>query len=147
MTVRRLDHYNVLTPRLTETVAFYCDVLEMKAGPTPSGDSRRAAWVYDAEGAPILHLQAVDPQDPQKKLGEIRKRLGDMFGAQDLLSLSGSGTVEHVALQCEDYDRVLGRCRERGIEVKTNEVPSRNFRQLFIKDPNGIILELNFRGG
>ena len=146
MTVRRLDHYNILTPRLAETVAFYSDVLEMKSGPTPNGDPKRAAWIYDDEGSPIVHIQAVDPEAPQLKFAEVKKRLGDMIGPLDLARLQGSGSVEHVALKCEDYDRTLKRCRERRVEVRTNDIPARNFRQLFIKDPNGIVLELNFQG-
>jgi catechol 2,3-dioxygenase-like lactoylglutathione lyase family enzyme len=146
MTVRRLDHYNILTPRLADTIAFYTDVLEMKSGPTPSGDPKRAAWIYDDGGLPIVHIQAVDPAQPEVKFADVRRRLGDMIGPLELSRLQGSGSVEHVALECDDYDRTLKRCRELGVEARLNEVPQNKLRQIFIKDPNGIILELNFRG-
>jgi len=146
MTVRRLDHVNVLTRDLPGTIAFYEDLLEMKAGPAPSGDIRRAAWIYDDGDLPILHIQAVDATQPEAKFADIRKRLGDMIGRLDLERLADTGSVEHVALECSDYERMKKRCEERGIEARLNLVQRTGLRQIFIRDPNGVILELNFRG-
>jgi len=145
MTVRRLDHVNVLTRDLPGTIAFYEDLLEMKARPAPSGDIKRAAWIYDDGDLPILHVQAVDPAQPEAKFADIRKRLGELIGRLDLDRLKDTGSVEHVALECLDYDRVRKRCEDRGIEVRLNYVERNRLRQIFIRDPNGVILELNFR--
>lgn len=144
MAVRRLDHYNVLTTSLQGTLAFYADVLEMKVGPPPSGDTVRGAWIYDDEGSPIVHVQAVDPARAEVKFADIRRRLGSMIGPLSLERLNGSGTVEHLALQCDDYERVKQRCEDRGIPLRTNLVERTGTRQIFICDPNGIVLELNF---
>lgn len=146
MTVRRLDHVNVLTRDLPATIAFYEDLLEMKARPAPSGDIRRAAWIYDDGDLPILHIQAVDPAQPETKFADIRKRLGGLIGLLDLERLADTGSVEHVALECSDYERMKARCEERGIDARLNLVQRTGLRQIFIRDPNGVILELNFRG-
>jgi hypothetical protein len=41
---------------------------------------------------------------------------------------------------------VTGRLRERGLDHHTDEVPRMNFRQIFVAEPGGVLLELNFRG-
>ncbi len=145
MTVRKLDHVNILTPKYEETLAFYGEMLEMKVGPTPSTPLTRGAWICDDGGLPILHVQKVDPADPAKKFADVRRRLGEM-GPSAVADLHGSGSVEHVALQCEGYDRLLARFMAAGLAPRTNEVPGMRLRQIFIPDPNGIVLELNFPG-
>ncbi len=146
MTVRKLDHVNILTPKYEETLAFYGEVLDMKVGPTPSSPLTRGAWICDDGGLPIVHVQKVDPADPASKFADVRRRLGDKMGPTAVDELYGSGSVEHVALQCEGYDRLLARLRAAGFAPRTNEVPGMRLRQIFIPDPNGIVLELNFPG-
>ena len=146
MTIRKLDHYNILTPKYEETLAFYGEMLEMKVGPSSASDVTRGAWIRDDGGLPIVHVQKVDPADPTKKFADVRRRLGEKMGPLAVAELHGSGSVEHVALQCEGYDRLLARLVAGGFEPRTNEVPGMRLRQIFIPDPNGIVLELNFPG-
>jgi catechol 2,3-dioxygenase-like lactoylglutathione lyase family enzyme len=146
MTVKRFDHVNILTTKLEETIRFYGDMLDLKAGPSPSNDMTKTVWLFDEGNIPIFHVQAVDPQNPAARFDEVRKRLGSMFDVTSVEQLRGSAGIEHVALLCDDYDAVLARVKDRGVDFRTNDVPSANFRQIFIKDPNGIVLELNFRG-
>ena len=144
MTVKRFDNVNILTTRLDETVRFYSDLLDLKAGPSPSGDMKKTVWLFDEGDIPIFHVQSVDPQKPEARFAEVRKRLGDMFDITSTDQLRGSAGIEHVALLCDDYGRVLDRVKARGLDYRTNDV-SPTFRQIFIKDPNGIVVELNFR--
>jgi hypothetical protein len=37
------------------------------------------------------------------------------------------------------------RCEEMGLEYRATELPGANFRQLFVSDPDNVLLELNFR--
>ena len=46
MGVRRLEHYNLLTTKFDQTIAFYSDVLGMRVGRTPSGDAKEGALEY-----------------------------------------------------------------------------------------------------
>ena len=146
MTIRKLDHVNILSLQYEQTLAFYRDVLDMTVGPTPVNDVSRGAWIYDDGGLPIVHVQRVDPADPAKKFADVRRRLGEHMGPAGVEELKGGGTVEHVALQCEGYDQLLARLQERGLEPRTNAVPGMRLRQIFIPDPNGVVLELNFPG-
>jgi len=54
-----LDHYNVSTRKLKETVRFYEDVLGFVNGPRPQFNFP-GAWLYSA-GHPVLHLNDISP--------------------------------------------------------------------------------------
>jgi catechol 2,3-dioxygenase-like lactoylglutathione lyase family enzyme len=53
----------------------------------------------------------------------------------------------HVAFACRDYDAVRAKLGRHGLEMSFNDVPQIGLRQIFVNDPNGITLELNFRTG
>src|SRR5262245_43919492 len=64
MSVGVLDHYNVSTRRLGDTVRFYEDILGLVNGPRPPFDFP-GAWLY-SEGHPVLHLNDISPTDKQQ---------------------------------------------------------------------------------
>ena len=56
MSVGVLDHYNVSTSKLKETVQFYEDVLGFVNGPRPQFNFP-GAWLYSAGHAVLPHLK------------------------------------------------------------------------------------------
>ena len=140
----KLDHCNIRTFDLDATIAFYTDVVELKDGDFPGARSM-GAWLYDASDRPILHLIAIDPNDPEAALGRVRDRLGALGGDLDLESRSGTGVIDHIAFECDDYDMMKAKLEAKGLVYTSNDVPMIKLRQLFVNDPNGVTLELNFR--
>jgi catechol 2,3-dioxygenase-like lactoylglutathione lyase family enzyme len=65
MSVGVLDHYNVSTRKLNETVQFYEDVLGFMNGPRPPFNFP-GAWLYSA-GHPVLHLNDISQTDKQQR--------------------------------------------------------------------------------
>ena len=129
MQVAGLDHVNIVTPDLPGTIAFYQTVLglaEVPTAPMPVGYVVR--WLADAAGRPIFHVQQYDP-----------KRHGNAVLAPP------AGPIDHIALECRDFPAMVARCEDLGIAYRVNEMAGRTFRQLFLTDPNGVVLELNFR--
>jgi len=61
MEVGQLDHYNVSTRKLKETVEFYEAVLGFKNGPRPPFNFP-GAWLYSGNH-PVLHLNQL-PSSP-----------------------------------------------------------------------------------
>lgn len=126
MTTRGLNHINLSgsLELLDQLKEFYCDVLGLEAGARP--DFPRAGyWLY-AGGQPVVHLYETAP-------GEERRA--------DVLT-----ALDHVAFTCEDSDGMEARLRGRGIEYTKALVPGIASVQLFLKDPAGTKLELNFAG-
>lgn len=126
MRVNRIDHINLRTPLLAETSAFYERLLGLKPGRPASLDPARNAWLYDEDGHPIVHINLPEP-------GEAVLDGGD------------SGRLHHVALDCSGYDETVERLAEMGVGYQSNFIEEIGLRQLFVLDPNGVRLELNFR--
>ena len=144
--ISKLDHVNIVTKNIGETVRFYTEVLGMKNAPLPGGMvSDRNAFICDDNDNAVLHVQGVDPANPQATFDSIHQRLGNLRSSIGLEDLEGSASIEHVAFACQDYDKVRDRLGRHGLEMRLNDVPQMGLRQIFVNDPNGITLELNFR--
>jgi catechol 2,3-dioxygenase-like lactoylglutathione lyase family enzyme len=122
MGVGILDHFNIRTRNLAETVRFYEDVLGLEKGPRPNF-AFPGAWLY-SEGRPVVHLVDISPTDePQKP---------------------DSGVVHHVAFVSQGFHGMKQRLQSRGVEFEAREVPGGDLWQIFIRDPNGVLIELNY---
>ena len=49
-----LDHVNLVTTRLAETKAFYCEAFGLTEGWSPPEPWKEGAWLYASNGKPIL---------------------------------------------------------------------------------------------
>ena len=128
----KLDHINIQTVKLAETVAFYRDVLELRAGdPPPPLDPAEVQWMFDPEGSPIFHLSTP----------------GALNAIGDVNSGTDTGAVHHVALSCSGHDAMRGKLERMGLHHRLNHVVAIDLRQIFVRDPNGVLLELNYRKG
>lgn len=133
MTIATLDHVNIRTTRMEESCRFYCDVLGMAVSLAPGAqDLSVGAWIHSADGRPVIHLNRAP--EGADFLGEVA----------DWAGFKGSAQIHHVAFRCEDYDSTLQRLQEEGLALHFMDVPQVNLRQIFVRDPNGILLELNF---
>src|SRR5688572_2687215 len=134
MSVLGLDHVNIRTPRLDETIAFYRDALGMTVT-APPGDTpgSRAAWILDGAGHPVLHLGTPDAAYPSDD-------------AVPFVAQRGGGSVHHFALNCRDFADIRSRLQRLGIAISEHHLAAINLRQLFVLDPNGVMVELNFFG-
>jgi len=128
MRVNRIDHINIRTPLLEETLSFYERLLDLKRGRAAGMDQARNAWLYDQDEQPIVHVNMPDE-------GELLP--GD----------ADTGRVHHVALDCVGHDEFMGRVRQMDVPHSLNLIDEIGLRQVFIMDPNGVRLELNFRAG
>lgn len=126
MPVTGLDHVNIVTTDLEATKRFYKDLLGLVDGDTsalPPGIS--ANWLADPSGRSIIHLQRFDPARHARPGG-------------------ATAAIDHVALDCDDYEGIVQRCTAMGVEYRKG-LGLASFRQLFVTDPNDVLLELNFR--
>jgi len=141
----RLEHNNVRTLDLEATIAFYENIVGLKVGEFP-GAPGQGAWLYDDEGTPVIHIVAIDPAHAERALATINERTGESVETLDQGMVHGSGAIDHIAFGCTDYALVRARIDEHGLPFRLNEVASMSIRQIFVHDPSGILIELNFRG-
>jgi catechol 2,3-dioxygenase-like lactoylglutathione lyase family enzyme len=126
MPIGGIEHINIWAVDLDATIAFYRDVLEMQPGDRPPFDFP-GAWLY-AGGQPVIHLvgpRASDANRPPRR-------------AQP------TGQIDHVALAATGLPAMRARLRDHGLAFREQVVPRDGVTQIFITDPNGVVLELNF---
>jgi catechol 2,3-dioxygenase-like lactoylglutathione lyase family enzyme len=135
VTIRKLDHVNIRSERVAETLAFYTEVLGMTCKPPPGRpDMTLGAWIYDDEDQPVIHLGGFAGRYP-----------GDGVLKNGQTPALGGGAIHHVALECSDYDGTVAKLKSFNLTIATSEIASMKLRQVFVEDPNGVTLELNFR--
>jgi catechol 2,3-dioxygenase-like lactoylglutathione lyase family enzyme len=60
---------------------------------------------------------------------------------------TGTAAVHHLSFMCQGFDRIRSRCVEHGLQWRGSLLPTVGLWQLFVYDPNGILLELTFEAG
>lgn len=130
MQAPRLDHVNIQTVRLAESVRFYADVLGLAAiDPPPPLDPALVQWVGARDGGAIFHLSAPGSLGLDATVGK------------------DTGPVHHIALDCADHAGMMTRLDRLGIAHRDHHVAAIDLKQIFVTDPNGVLLELNYRPG
>jgi catechol 2,3-dioxygenase-like lactoylglutathione lyase family enzyme len=62
----------------------------------------------------------------------------------DEMQKPDSGVVHHVAFVSRDFKGMKQRLQGKGIEFESREVPGGDLWQIFVRDPNGVMIELNY---
>ena len=134
MAIRELNHFFVRALDLEETRRFYTEVLGFEVMPRP--DFPFPGYWMGVNGSIQVH---VGPSD-------IPNRQAYYLGTRDDAADGQSGVIDHVAFLADEPAAFIERFRTRGIEFRPRHLPDSNLYQLFIRDPNGVMIELNFFG-
>jgi catechol 2,3-dioxygenase-like lactoylglutathione lyase family enzyme len=134
-----LNHFSIRTTDMESTRIFYEAALGLTVGPRPAFPFP-GIWLYNGSHADVanamVHVIGMDLNDPEG----LKQYLGD----RDISSLKGSGAVDHIALFDTGLQTKLESLAKLGIAVRERTVPSIGLHQLFLDDPNGVVIELNY---
>ena len=100
---------------------FYCDVVGLSEGFRPAFE-RFGFWLYIGN-KDVLHL--ITPKE-----GDGRSSLKSSF--------------DHVAFKTGDYEGILKKLKSLNVPFEEKPIPGMAARQIFLKDPAGNRVELNF---
>ncbi|HEY2884079.1 MAG TPA: VOC family protein [Rhizomicrobium sp.] len=128
MPVEMLEHYTIRCASLERTRDFYRDVIGLSVGERPRFPFK-GYWLY-LGGVPIVHL--VDAVESETRDGPHGK--GD------------TAALDHIAFRGKDLEATRATLKSHGLKFRENEVPGGRIHQIFVPDPDGILIELNFRG-
>ena len=131
MPLSRMEHLLVLTDDLEATRDFYCEVLGLEAGERPPLEFP-GYWLY-LEGVPCVHVAD----------REAYSAHAQTLGLAASPPAEGSGAVDHIAFAATDYEEIAARLERHGVEAIENTIPAAGLRQLFVRDPNGVRVEIN----
>lgn len=132
MGVATIDHVNVRTAEPARAIAFYRDVLGMRFQPFPGHeDGARGGWMLDDGGRAVVHIGSAALAYPSDPVAPWHP------GA-------AQGALHHVALACTDRAEMEARLAAHDVGFTANRIDAVRLTQLFVVDPDGILLELNF---
>ena len=121
MPVSGLDHINIRTLDVAESVRFYVELFDFEYRQGAGMMGQKSNWLFDTSGNPIIHFRVLETDS------------------------RSTGPLDHVALRCHGKAETLERLKAKGVEHHVaNLVPG--LTQVFLKDPHGVSLELNFSG-
>ena len=122
MSVGMLDHFNIRTRKLADTVRFYED----------SRADKRATGRTSRFRAPGCTARA------------SRWFISSIFRRPHEQQKPDSGVVHHVAFASRDFTGMKQRLQSKGLTFDVREVPGGELWQIFVNDPNGVMIELNY---
>ena len=104
----------------------------LTVGPTPPFPFP-VYWLYIGD-RDVVHIGQANASAKQ------RQYLGDPATS----SGSGTGALDHVAFRATGLPEMLERLKRRQVAFMERQVDDQGLYQLFLHDPNGIKVELNF---
>jgi catechol 2,3-dioxygenase-like lactoylglutathione lyase family enzyme len=118
--ILRMDHFTIVSDQLQATRNFYVEVLGLIEGPRPPFPVP-GFWLYAGE-QPVLHVVGV------LKMPEPRR-----------------GVLDHMAFHARDLQTMCTHLTQHGVSFRIIRSPGvERTWQLFMQDPNGVEVELDF---
>ena len=91
------------------------------------------------DGVAVVHIIGVNSEDSTGLSSYLSREM-------DVDLLKGSGVLDHIAFRSKDPELVMMQLNENGYEYHERYIPIMNLFQIFVEDPNGIMIELNYWG-
>ncbi len=123
MNVVSLDHYNIETVKLEETVWFYSEVLGLENAPEKRPNRGGPGTWFLIAGHPAIHVNFVEK---------------DRAGI--------TGAIDHIGFEVSGYKEFEAHFAKHKVIYEKVESPEINLCQLYVVDPNKIKIEMNIRG-
>ncbi len=126
MSLQGLHHYTIRPADLEATKSFYVDVLGLEVGYRPPLNFP-GYWLYTG-GEPTVHL--IGPRESEAGWAPREP--------------APTGLLDHIAFSCSGLAGMKERLAARALAYEERVVPRDRQTQLFLSDPDGIMVELNY---
>ena len=130
MPLGTLQHYTIEPSNLTRTKKFYCEVLGLENGDRPPLGFP-GYWLYSGD-VPTVHL-----------LGKRKPREGIVVRGTKK-KFKDTGRFDHIAFAATDIAGVRRKLKAKKVKFREQVIPRTGGTQIFLYDPDGIGVELNF---
>jgi catechol 2,3-dioxygenase-like lactoylglutathione lyase family enzyme len=138
MAIRKLGHFSVRTPDLESSRQFYVDILGLRVGYRPDLGFP-GLWLYSGDASAdadfgVVHLIGTDGD-----ANALTEYLGEKASDGH-----GTGALDHLAFLADDLGAFRRRLDRHNITYRIRTVPALGLQQLFLSDPSGLTIEMNF---
>lgn len=128
-----MEHFLLQTEDIEATKDWYVKVLGLRVGPSPDFKFP-IYWLYLGD-RDVLHITTGG-----KSVSDNRKK----YVGQESEAIRGTGVIDHVAFRATGLEGMIDHLKRNGIAFKERQVDDQGLYQLFLFDPNGVKVELNF---
>lgn len=136
MAISHLEHFLVVAQDYEATVQWYIDNLGFEKGPHPDfGAGIEVTWLYLGD-RDIIHVVPPRPNDEPRPAPDPNATPEDIA--------QGSRPIHHIAFRAANRIEMTDRFKERGVTYLEQQASKEDLYQVFVRDPNGITVELNF---
>jgi len=134
MPLTELNHYFVRANDLERTRRFYCELLGFEVMPRP--DFPFPGYWLGVAGKVQVHM------GPH---GIANSELY-YLGTSPRSATDNTGVVDHIAFLASEPEAFAARFDAAGIVARKRYLSEFKLFQMFVQDPNGLTIELNFHG-
>jgi catechol 2,3-dioxygenase-like lactoylglutathione lyase family enzyme len=134
MPLTQLNHYFVRANDLEATRDFYCRVLGFEVMPRPNFPF--PGYWLGVNGQIQVHMGPHGIDDAEMYY----------LGTRKDSATDQTGVVDHIAFLATEPGGFIRRFREMRIDYRPRALPESDLYQIFVEDPNGLTIELNFFG-
>ena len=134
MPISHIEHFLVASDDIDATRDWYARVLGMKSGPHPDFGFP-VHWMY-VDDIDIVHIGP-----SAKQAGDIQKKY---LGRTSQKSDEGTGALDHIAFRATGLRQMLEHLKREKVPFSQRRANGQALFQLFLYDPNGIKIELNY---
>jgi catechol 2,3-dioxygenase-like lactoylglutathione lyase family enzyme len=134
MPITELNHYFVRSRDVERSRNFYCEALGFEVMPRPSFPFH-GYWL-GVGGKVLVHM---GPDG-------VPEATRHYFGTSATSARDNAGVVDHIAFQGTDAEGMARRLAKLGLPMKTRHIAEISLFQIFVADPDGLMIELNFPG-
>lgn len=132
MPLTQLDHYFVRSNDMERSKDFYCGVLGFDVMPRPNLPV--PGYWLGVDGKVQIHMGPDDIADPESFY----------FGTTEKSARDNAGVVDHIAFQGTDPEAIAKQLKAAGVASQTRYFAEIQLFQIFVSDPDGLMIELNF---
>jgi len=133
MPLDHMQHFLVQTEDLEKTKEWYVNVLGLQTGYTPDFKFP-VYWLYLGK-QDVLHITHGGEKVSKNRIAYV---------GQQSQATQGTGVIDHIAFRATGLQEMIARFESRGVPFTERQVDAQGLYQLFLFDPNGIKIELNF---
>ena len=134
MALSHIEHFLVASDDIDASRDWYGRVLGMNPGPHPDFGFP-VHWMYIGE-VDVVHIGP-----SAKQAGEIQKKY---LGRTSQDAGTGTGALDHIAFRATGLRAMLEHLKKERIAFTQRRANGQALFQLFLYDPNGIKIELNY---
>jgi len=131
MQISQLEHFLIIADDIEETASWYVDNLGFRVGKNPDFGVP-VKWLYLGD-KDVIHISQSSKKNHFKRPAATRSEI-----------TKGGHPIHHVAFRAYGLDEALVHLDANNIEYVEQQASGQDVYQVFLQDPNGITVELNF---